>query len=347
VGMFIWVVGKRGLSLRMALGRVVLPLALLLSLTAGAIGYYNWRVTGNPLRSPYVVSMATVNPVPYFIWQSVRPIPAYHFKMIRDFYVDWDLPQYEKVRSFPGWVESTKIKIKRLSTFYLGAALGFPILTAVLIGGFRSVFLCRLRFLFLCFGIALAGLLLEVQYMPHYAAPLTAIFLAFVVQAMRYVYIAGRRGKSRFLFAVRAVALICLISLSFGLAQLSLGYDMVTDWPHSWYSKMIGNTERAEIVKWLEQQQGQQLVIVRYSPKHSVHDEWVYNSSDIDGAKVIWARDMDRDHNQELIRYFQNRTVWLVEPDKRSNRKVQVVPYPDSYTMLRPAAVEADTSTMY
>ncbi len=346
-GMLIWVVGNRGTGLRRVLGRVVLPLALLLGLTAGAIGYYNWRVTGSPLRSPYVVSMATVNPVPYFIWQSVRPIPAYHYKMIRDLYVGWDLPQYEKVRSFPGWVESAKIKIKRLSTFYLGAALGFPTLTAVLIGGFRSVFLGRLRFLFLCFGVALAGLLLEVQYIPHYAAPLTAIFLAFVVQAMRYVHVVGRRGKSRFLFAMRAVPLICLISLSFGLAQLSLGYDMVTDWPHSWYSKMIGNTERAEIVKWLEQQPGQHVVIVRYSPKHSVHDEWVYNPSDIDGAKVIWARDMDPDHNQELIRYFQNRTVWLVEPDKRSNRKVQVVPYPDSYTMLRPAAVEADASTMY
>jgi hypothetical protein len=299
------------------------------------------------LRSPYLVSMATVNPVPYFLWQTVRPIPPYHYKLIRDLYVDWDLPQYEKTRTFPGWIESTKIKVKRLSMFYMGAALGFPIIIAVLIGGFRSVFLGRLRFLFLCFGVALVGLLLEVQYIPHYAAPLTAIFLAFVVQGIRCVYLCGKRGKSRFLFAMRAVPFICLLSLLLGMAQLSLGYLMVTDWPHSWYSKMIGNMERADILHWLEQQPGQQLVIVRYSPKHSVHDEWVYNPSDIDGAKVIWARDMDPDHNQELIRYFQNRTVWLVEPDKRRSRKVQIQPYPASLTMLRPVTVEPGSSTMY
>jgi hypothetical protein len=346
-GMLMWVVGSKGSRLGLVLRRVVLPLALLLSLTAGAIGYYNWRVTGNPLRSPYAVSMATVNPVPYFPWQTLRPIPVYHYKMIRKLYMDWDLPQYEQLRSFPGWIAATMLKIKRLSTFYLGAALGFPIILAVLIGGFRSVFLGRLRFLFLCFGVALAGLLLEVQYQPHYAAPLTAIFLAFVVQSIRWVYVYGQRGTSRFLFAMRAVPLICLLSLSLGTAQLSLGYHMVTDWPHSWYSILIGNTQRADILEWLEQQPGQHLVIVRYAPRHSVHNEWVYNPSDLDGAKVIWARDMDSDHNQELIRYFPNRTVWLVEPDKRSNRKVQILPYPASLTMLPPVSGEPDSSTIY
>jgi hypothetical protein len=345
--MLIWVAASRGARLREVLRGVVLPLALLLCITAGGIGYYNLRVTGNPLRSPYVVSMATVNPVPYFIWQSLRPIPAYHYKMIRDLYLEWDLPQYEKARSFRGWVESSTSKIKRLSTFYLGAALGFPVIVAVLIGGFRSVFLGRLRFLLLCLGISLAGLLVEVQYIPHYAAPLTAIILVFVVQSTRYVYLCSQRRKSRFLFAMRAVPLICVLSLSIGMAQLSLGYDIVTDWPHSWYSPMVGNNERADILKWLEQQPGQHLVIVRYSPKHSVHDEWVYNLSDIDGAKVVWARDMDSDHNQELIHYFQDRTVWLVEPDKRQNREVQAVPYPGSSATLQSVAVEAGSSRMY
>jgi hypothetical protein len=346
-GMLLWMLRTKRFGKRLLLTRVVLPLALLLTVTGSAMAYYNWRVTGHPLRSPYVVSMATVNPVPYFPWQTLRPMPAYHYKMIRELYVDWDLPQYEKLRTFSGWIDATDIKTKRLLRFYLGAALVLPIIVAIGIGGFRSIFLGRLRFLFICFWIALAGLLLEVQYSPHYAAPLTAIFLIFVVQGMRYAYVSGRRGESRLLFAVRAVPLICLLSLLLGATQVSLRSRMLTDWPHSWYSIKTGNVDRAEISDWLEQQPGPQLAIVRYSPGHSVHEEWVYNPSDVDRAKVLWARDMDSDRNEELIRYFSNRTVWLVEPDKRRYSKVQIQPYPESFTMTGSVAEEPYASRMY
>jgi hypothetical protein len=43
----------------------------------------------------------------------------------------------------------------------------------------------------------------------------------------------------------------------------------------------------------LKEEQGRHLVIVRYGPRHSEHDEWVYNEAEIDGARVLWARDMD------------------------------------------------------
>jgi hypothetical protein len=31
--------------------------------------------------------------------------------------------------------------------------------------------------------------------------------------------------------------------------------------------------------------------------------------------KVVWANDMGPQQNQELIEYFKDRKVWLVEPD--------------------------------
>lgn len=74
----------------------------------------------------------------------------------------------------------------------------------------------------------------------------------------------------------------------------------------------------------LEQKPGGQLVIVRYSAEHQPLDEWVYNAADIDRSKVIWARDMGAAENEELIRYYRDRTVWLVQPDANP---VLVTPY--------------------
>ena len=58
-----------------------------------------------------------------------------------------------------------------------------------------------------------------------------------------------------------------------------------------------------------------QLVLVRYKPKHDTMAEWVYNGANIDSSKVVWARDMGATDNEELIRYFNDRRVWLLEAD--------------------------------
>jgi len=46
---------------------------------------------------------------------------------------------------------------------------------------------------------------------------------------------------------------------------------------------------------------------------------------DIDSSKIVWARDLGPFRNTELLRHFQGRHVWLVEPDRTPPR---VVPYP-------------------
>ncbi|MBZ5642797.1 MAG: hypothetical protein LAO19_08570 [Acidobacteriia bacterium] len=337
VGLLIWMAGRTGPVLSESLKRVVLPLAMLMGLTFAAMGYYNWRVTGHPLRTAYDVSMSTVNPVPYFPWQSLRPIPEYQFKVFRDFYVNFLLPQYQEVRTAGGFATVTWSKIKRLSSFYFGAALGLPLLMALFMGGFRNVFLTRLRFLSIVAAVTLTGLFLEVQYAPHYAAPLACVFLCFVVQAMRYVRVWGRQRRPIGLLAMRAVPALCLISLALGAAQIASGYYITQDWPHSWYSVHIGNVDRTRLTDELAQMPGRQLVIVRYEPWHSVHDEWVFNSSDIDGSKTVWARDMDPVQNQELIQYFHDRRVWLLDPDKSRSR---LMPYPGADEPSQAVAME-------
>jgi hypothetical protein len=42
----------------------------------------------------------------------------------------------------------------------------------------------------------------------------------------------------------------------------------------------------------------------------------VYNEADIDSASVVWAREMDPNHQQQLLEYFKDRDKWLLEVDQ-------------------------------
>jgi len=75
------------------------------------------------------------------------------------------------------------------------------------------------------------------------------------------------------------------------------------------------NAKHASIDAQLEQQPGQQLVLVRYGPHHHLHEEMVFNHADIDGSKVIWARSLGAQKDAELIRHYQARAVWMLVED--------------------------------
>jgi hypothetical protein len=82
--------------------------------------------------------------------------------------------------------------------------------------------------------------------------------------------------------------------------------------------------QRARIVSQLEGTPGDHLVIVRYSPNHDVHQEWVYNAADIDHSKIVWARHIPGVDLKPLLDYFHNRRIWTLEPDSGN---IQLHPY--------------------
>jgi hypothetical protein len=101
------------------------------------------------------------------------------------------------------------------------------------------------------------------------------------------------------------------------------------DWLWQWYGPAHFGTERAQVETGLEQLPGKQLAIVQYAPDHYVLEEWIYNGANIDDSKVIWAQNMDAAENLELIHYYKDRKVWLVQPDM-SPAKVSPYPMPAS-----------------
>jgi len=71
---------------------------------------------------------------------------------------------------------------------------------------------------------------------------------------------------------------------------------------------------------------------VHYSPTHGLYDEWVYNSADIDASPIIWAHDLGPQANAELLRYYPDRSSWIVDVGQELNGPYPVRPYgvPDS-----------------
>jgi hypothetical protein len=324
-----WMLGRKGLPLQLSMRRIVLPLSLLLAVTAMAMLYYFWRTTGRPLRTPYQVTNETYNPVPYFLWQSLKPVPEYHNAAMRQFYLGMVLRQYLFARFHLGQLEF--LKVEEMWFFFLGPVLTFPLLVLPLTAPYgwslKSVG-AKTRFLLLVCGVSFIGLALPIfEINPHYAAPLTGALYALILRAMRHLRVWPRRGKPTGLFMVRAVPSICVTMLLLRAAASPLGLPILPELPRTWCSPQLGNMDRARVQAQLKGCEGRQLAIVHYQPDHYVVDEWVYNEADIDDAKVVWARDMGPAQNAKLLRYFKDRHVWLVEPDEQPP-KLSLYPSP-------------------
>jgi hypothetical protein len=278
-------------KLRGRLARAI-PLAAILCVAAAALGWYNTQFSGNPFQLPYAFYRGAFTMAPHFVWQSPRPEPVYHHRALRDFHTVWEMGCYRDAqanRSPHGIADKAKTYVR----FYWGPFLGAAVLLALPRLWRRR----RTRLLLLLGGLLAVGLAVEVWDAPHYAAPATGLALLVAVEALRHL----RQWAGR--WPVRGLALVCLATPIVG------GGGHPGD-----------GSGRARVMAQLEAAGGRHVVVVRYRATHEPGDEWVYNAADIDRARVVWAREMDPTSNRKLARYFQDRRLWLVEPDARPPR---------------------------
>jgi hypothetical protein len=160
---------------------------------------------------------------------------------------------------------------------------------------------------------------IEVFMQPYYLAPFTAAIYALGLQAMRHLWLWRPGGQRVGRTMIRLTLTISIVMAGLRPFDRPLHFPVPqipwTQWNSFWYGPDHYGTERASIESKLDELPGEQLVLVRYSSKHDPLDTWVYNAADIDGSKVIWAREMDAASDRELFRYYKNRQIWLVQPD--------------------------------
>ena len=327
IAALVWALGMNRPPWRELIPRIVMPLGLLLAITVAGMAYFFWRVTGSPFRIPYSVNLNTYSAVPYFPWQPLNLAHVYHHPVLEQFYLHgWQMYYYYHARRHPFDVLATKAS--DIYRFYLGPLLALPLVLMVAIDPrqfFRKSITGKTGLLVAVCGVTLVGAALPIYFSPHYVAPITAAIYALFLQAMRYLRLWHWQGKRAGLALVRAVPVICVLLFLLRAAAPQLHIPTPVEWKYTWESEHFQNMDRARALAQLEALPGGQLVLVRYNQFHNVNNEWVYNMSNIDMQKVVWARDMDDADNAELFRYFPTRHVWLAEPDLAPPR---LLPYP-------------------
>jgi hypothetical protein len=304
-----WLIGGKNRPGAASLVRgAILPLGILVAAVSW-LGYYDYRAFGKPTTLPYTVDRNTYAIAPYYVWQQARPEPVYNNAAMRDFY-EFEALYYRKIHSPAGFVPYTLQKAGFMFLFYAGFVLLIPLLMI------RRVFLDRrIRFLVICVLLLAAGMVIEIFLLPHYVAPFTAAFYAIGLQAMRHLRVWRPEGKPAGLALTRLTVVGCLLLAGLGAGAAPL-HIVPKYWNLIWFGPEGYGVERAQVEAALKQLPGGQLAIVRYGPGHIATDEeWVYDGADIDNSKVVWARELDPEHNKELIHYYAGRTAWLVEPD--------------------------------
>jgi len=311
-----WLAGKTNphFNFHQRIRNVVLPLASLLLLLAAFMGYYNWRLTGSPVLFPHRLNVRTYDTAPVFVWGHASPPRQYNNQQFMDFYIDWEREEFSG--TFAGFQNASWLKVTRYSStfFWMGLLFALPGLPFAI--RYR-----RIRFLVVTFFLGLAGLFTVTWSNSHYAAPLTCVIFALLVQSIRHLR--TMRIARRPIGIALSWAIVALLAIDMSSAVTRRSCDPI------WWTCQ-GDPSRAAIGKKLENTPGKHLVIVRYEQDHNVHDEWVFNGAEIDNAKVLWARELTPEQNKKLFAYFKDRQIWLVAPDTDNTSLEPYSPLQDS-----------------
>jgi len=270
--------------------RVALPAAAILAGGLAFMGYYNYRLTGDPLLMPYSLHQKLYAASPIFWMMPPTTAPVYRHEIMRKAWAVWDKSIYDLARASPFFVV----------TAFFGTLQFF--LTPVSAAAVFTAFLRwsgKVRTVLAIIAIPAAGLLLERFSLAHYFAPATGLVLLLAMLGVQIL---------RVRFGARSMAVFAVLFFA------SAGIQAARH-PQEYFHKEFA-ANRRDVVHRLATEGGRHLVIVRYKPNHNVMEEWVYNSADIDGAVIVWARDMGEAGNRELLGYYRDRNVWLLEADR-------------------------------
>ncbi len=308
IALLVWLLRDR--DLRDQRIRQILPLCLVLLAGAGALAYYNWRVTGNALETPQMLNIRLYSAQGLTYWSKAPPAHEYNNDTMRVFYLDRSLAFVDTPHSFLDVLKTLFIKAQVISYFYLGPVLAVPLILAPSVLWNRKLGLPLLGALVLAVG----HMCIAWAIRPHYFGPAACSFYAVVVLAMSRLWEWKWRDRPLGRFLVRGIVAVTVAMVGVRVLARPLELELQSTFL-DWSASMPGDYDRAAVQSSLSSGPGKFLVIVRYANDHNIDREWVYNEANLSQAKVIWARDLGPE-TDALVRHFPDRQAVVVEPDR-------------------------------
>ncbi len=284
---------------------VMLPAAAIMLLQ-------NKQVTGSWTTLPYMLSRYQYGVPATF---TVQPNPIPHRQLTAQQQLDYDVQAAvhgNGTDTLPRYLERFASRLRFYRFFFLA-----PLYLAL-----PAVLWRRREYRFAWTILAVPIFMLGTNFYPyfysHYVAAVTCLFVLISVTALDELRKMRIRNVPVGQDAARLILFLCGAHFIFWYGLHALASDqLVTAMGQyeTWDAINQDDPEgRIAVNNQLAQIAGKQLVFVRYWPLHKF-EEWVHNAADIDGSRVVWARDLGPEENEKLRNYYRDRTAWLLEPD--------------------------------
>jgi hypothetical protein len=348
--LIVWLIRDGGNSLGTKLKVVLLPGLLLGSVALGTMSYQFYRVTGNPFKMPYSVHHAQYYPTPLFIFQPINHEATRGNARIRRMYDNYTSPPFLDNVLKQGWLPDT-IYLSPIYGFgYLLFALPVFLLSpllAILLYFSLPMVLHRSRWMLLM-GISILFTFVCMSFAVwwdqyHYMAPVTSGVVLLFVEGCRQFYSSSRKLRDRQIvmtcFAVLTIGSIVFLQLTYHAStnrssSYSIDRDLLRRSLTDGEPAQILIPKRAAYFKYeldriADKLPGKYVAIVSYDNNFDFHDEVIFNRSDLENAKLIWAHDLGGEKNDSLVNHY-------------NDRKVLFVHIGDSGIAIKPAVGKAD-----
>jgi hypothetical protein len=286
------------------LARPALIAALVCLPAIGVVLAQNKQATGNWLTLPYALSQYQYGVPASFTFQ---PHPVPHRDLTREQDLDYKMQRAFRAReldTFSTYFQRLVYRIRYLRFFF------YPPLYVALLAFLAGIRDYRRAWIALTLLIFALGANFYPIFLSHYIAAIACLFILISVEGLR-ILARSPAGAA----AARILISLCIAQFVVSYAVYALDQDHNPE-------------RRIEINRQLARTPGKLLILVRYWPQHIFQDEWVYNAADIDGARIVWARDLGDTEDQRLLHYYPDRTVLLLEPDARPPRLSRYHPEP-------------------